>query len=103
MIRIRSGCPPAWPVFGDMQALIRFPLALIAFERYLPRLYDLDDDPAERHDLASERAPLVSELSTALASQLAELPVPPGARPVPEGATSPADVRRGLEALGYLD
>ncbi len=72
--RRRAGCGIDDRVFGDMQALTRYPFKLIAFAHHPPQLYDLSWDPGERSDLAAQRAELVAEMSEELDALVAALP-----------------------------
>lgn len=60
-------------------------------------LYDLASDPGELHDLHGQRAEVAAELSALLDAHLAAHP------PRDEAIEIPADVREGLEALGYAE
>lgn len=65
---LRSHCPPDALVWGDMTALILYPMKLLAFDRFPARLYDLRDDPGEEQDLAARDPKLVDRLLQELGS-----------------------------------
>ncbi len=65
-LALRSHCGPNDRVWGNMRALIRYPLKLIWFERYPAEVYDLEKDPNEEHDLAAERPDLIAAMTSAL-------------------------------------
>ena len=60
-----------------------------------PELYDLSNDPGERHNLAASRAGTASALAAWIARTTG------GAKPA-EPDPAPADVRERLKALGYI-
>jgi hypothetical protein len=63
-------------------------------------LFDLEEDPRERENLASERPELAAELMARLEELFAEAE----ARALPVAEQRPVEIdRRTLEALGYLD
>ena len=63
-------------------------------------LFDLQEDPQERVDLASERPELAAELMARMEELFAEAE----AKALPIAEESPVEIdRRTLEALGYLD
>jgi arylsulfatase A-like enzyme len=95
-------CTAGQKVYGDMQALVRYPLKLVWFERYPAELYDLREDPEERRDLALERPEQVAELAGELAGRMADERGLATAGPAVPGAVLTDDMRRKLEALGYL-
>ncbi len=63
------------------------------------RLFDLDRDPAEDHDLAPRERPRVARLAALLERYFASLP-PPGAAGPPRVLDE--ETRRALESLGYI-
>lgn len=96
---LRSHCRPDDRVWGDMRALIRFPLKLIWFKRFPAELYNLNQDPSEDHDVAAQfpqvTAHLVAELD-------ARFTTASGASHVAQAtATLPPAVVEQLKALGY--
>lgn len=97
--RKRSRCGPADRVFGDMAALLRFPLKLVWYERYPSALYDLSVDPGERTDLSSARAEVAKEMRTALLERIK------GSKLFAAGRGSPLDAaaEERMRALGYTD
>jgi hypothetical protein len=61
-------------------------------------LYDVQDDPSERHNLAAERADMVTQLATVLTQSATTVspPTPAGSPATPDPA-----LRERLRALGY--
>ena len=98
----RRGCTSDDRVFGEMRALVRYPLKLVWYARYPAELYDLSSDPEEQRDLAPMRPSAVAVLTAEL-GRMAESRG--GGRPAPggrsEGSTAP-EIRARLRALGYL-
>lgn len=66
-------------------------------------LYDLAQDPAERHDLARRRADDAGRLREHARQWLATCRPVPGAADAPPAGTIPEDVRDRLRELGYVD
>jgi arylsulfatase A-like enzyme len=95
---LRADCPPGAPVFGDMRAALRYPLKLVWYAKHPTRLWDLARDPDESLDLASQRPRAARELLTALRAEASS----PVAGDPGRAAPLPNDVRRELEALGYV-
>lgn len=96
----RSGCSAGDPVFGEMRAILQYPLKLVWYARYPAELYDLSTDPHEERDLAAERPSVVAALSAEVARHTggrAPIGAPAGA-----DAPLPPDVRDRLRALGYV-
>ncbi len=62
-----------------------------------PELYDLREDPGERHDLAREKAPQAAAMGTALAKLLEREKQPGG-----EGKAPSDETLEKLAALGYV-
>jgi len=97
----RQFCTPADPVWGGTAALIRYPYKFRWFAQFLPALYDLNWDSAERSNLAGQRPKLVREFTRSIEPLLRsaglEGEVKPDAQPLSEEA------RRALKALGYID
>jgi hypothetical protein len=100
-LRARN-CTADQKVYGDMRALVRYPLKLVWFERYPAELYDLQEDPEERHDLAPERPAQVAALARELTGRVAHDRGMAAGAPAASGAALTDDMRRKLEALGYL-
>ncbi|HEX9735812.1 MAG TPA: sulfatase-like hydrolase/transferase [Thermoanaerobaculia bacterium] len=82
--------------WGELRVLFEGPLKYIHGPR--PELYDLEADPGERHDLAAERPAEVRRLRDALRGFIKDNAV--AGVSIPEELDD--DVRRRLEALGYL-
>ncbi len=61
-------------------------------------LYDLDSDPAEQHNLAAEHPQEVQRLRSWIARRFAST----ATGPPPERQELPEDLRKDLEALGYI-
>jgi arylsulfatase A-like enzyme len=82
------------------RAIYAWPLKWIESSDGADELYDLEADPAERHDIGALRPGDVARLRALLEDRLSRRPDPAGA----ESALSPDEAeRRELEALGYLD
>ena len=96
-LKLRRVCGREWPVYGDMRALLRYPLKLVEFDRYPTRLYDLSRDPREERDLTRVDPQRTATLSAELADHMQ------GIRPMPSGAPTeiPAEILQGLRELGY--
>jgi arylsulfatase A-like enzyme len=94
----RQACGAEDRVFGDMVALIRYPLKLVWYERYPAALYDLAADPDERSDLATVRSDLVAALRPSIDAVLARA----SGEAAPGPANLPANVQEHLRVLGYL-
>jgi arylsulfatase A-like enzyme len=95
----RVQCKRSDKVFGDMHAVIRYPMKLVWFERYPAEMYDLRTDSQERQNLAAERSALVTQLTAELRRHLRD------GRPAPEaapGAPPSPEVQEQLRALGYI-
>jgi arylsulfatase A-like enzyme len=93
----RDACASEERVFGDMRAILRWPLKLVSSARYPVVLYDVARDPGETRDLASAEPDVVAALAGDLAAATgsARAAAAPGASPTPEVAAR-------LRALGYL-
>jgi arylsulfatase A-like enzyme len=63
-------------------------------------LFDLEEDPLERHDLLASPTPEAQAIGDALAAELHGVPVNTAA-PVPSTAASDPELRDRREALGY--
>jgi arylsulfatase A-like enzyme len=99
---VRRACGPDDRVWGDIRALVRYPLKLVWYEHYPAALFDLARDPRETNDLAGTQPDAVATLAAALAQQIAAIaPVPDVAPAAPAGGPPP-DVVERLRALGYL-
>jgi arylsulfatase A-like enzyme len=101
----RRACGPDDRVFGEMRALVRYPLKLIWYARYAAELYDLAADGDELNDLAPTSADTVARLAAALRAATdaaAHSAAPLGTRPAADGTLAPAGAER-LRRLGYLD
>jgi arylsulfatase A-like enzyme len=59
-------CTPDEKVYGEMRALMRYPLKLVWFERYRAELYDLREDMKEQNDLATARPRILERLKREL-------------------------------------
>ena len=96
-IRMRDQCPPDAFVWGDLDALVRFPFKLMhsSREQLHDEVYDVAADPAEQRDLAPQHPALSAYLDTVLRRRLGD-----GAGPEP---TPDAALRGELEELGRPD
>lgn len=82
----------------ERRALLSWPLKLVTNEESGRReLYDLERDPAERHDLAAVRPQETERLAGVLGRLLAAPPAPAGT-----GALSPEELEE-LRSLGYVE
>lgn len=98
----RRGCPPDARVFGEMRAVVRYPLKLVWYARYPAELYDLEADPGEERDLAAAEPAAVASLLAEMERRKEQHPAPgPGAPGGAPGTLAP-EVRERLRALGYL-
>jgi arylsulfatase A-like enzyme len=97
---MRTNCRPDHRVWGDMRALIRYPLKLIWFARFPPELYDLARDPGERRDLAARFPALTTTLASALRERVRNRQP---RHPADDAElVLPAEVLDRLKALGYV-
>jgi hypothetical protein len=89
-------------VFGEMRALIRYPLKLMWYANYPPELYDLSTDPEESHDLGEDRPSTVAKMTAELKQRIdKDTPGTPSG-PAETPPLVPPDVLDQLRALGYL-
>ena len=101
--RMRRGCDPGQRVFGDMRALVRYPLKLAWYAKYPAQLYDLQTDGDEQHDLAGTRPAVVAELTEELGELIARHPhIPRPERGASQQENVSKDVLDRLRALGYV-
>jgi arylsulfatase A-like enzyme len=84
----------------DRKALVRWPWKLVASEGEAPRLYDLSRDPGEQRDLAAAEPDRVAQLLKELGDGVARAAA---GRSTQVPARVDAEIRKQLEALGYLD
>jgi arylsulfatase A-like enzyme len=98
----RRRCAPEDRVYGHMRALIRYPLKLIWYEDYSAELYDLETDPGQLRDLASERPAEVRELVAELERRVARDTPVEHTSPRAEAAAVSEEVLRQLRSLGYV-
>jgi len=82
-------------VRGSMRSLIRYPFKLIEYQHYPAELYDLQRDPYEENDLASQQADRVAELTARLGPL-------PNLTPVASEVAVDPETLDALEALGYV-
>jgi hypothetical protein len=81
------------------QAIVSGPFKLIVPTDEMPQLFDLEADPGETNDLASERPDVVARLRAVLWTD----PAGKVADPAPGLGDVDDETRRQLERLGYLD
>ena len=102
---------PSPPTLGTVGAFMEHwrtlyvgPWKLVERPRRSPRLYHLDNDPDEAHDVAADHAVIVRYLRGLLGLQLAATRATPARRrPRPEHTVIDAETREQLRALGYVD
>ncbi len=98
----RRNCPGGAPVFGEMRAVVRYPLKLLWYARYPSELYDLAADPREERDLATLEPSLVASLTAEMERQIRRRRVADPDAPNGPPGTLPPEVQSRLRALGYL-
>ncbi len=86
----------------DRASLIRYPWKLILVDGSAPVLFNLQEDPGERTDLAAAEGDLVTSLTAELEEILGRSPQYEIEGVNPEGIED-EELRQQLEALGYLD
>jgi len=100
-VRKRAACGPRDRVFGNMAALVRYPLKLTWFERYPPELHDLSWDPEERFDLSTGQPEVARMLREEVERFIEESGLTaPAEQDVPEA--SPEAIQM-LRMLGYVE
>jgi arylsulfatase A-like enzyme len=97
----RAACGPRDRVFGNMAALIRYPLKLTWFERYPPELYDLSWDPEERFDLSTGQPEVARMLREEVESFIEETGLT--APPLEEVPEANEEAIQMLRMLGYVE
>jgi len=99
----RRGCAAEDRVFGDLIALVRYPIKAIWYERHPMQVFDLASDPDERVDLARTRPDLVvpfqAEVDRVRAARRRLSPTKSAAM----APTIPPEVRERMRQLGYAD
>ncbi len=100
--KVRRACGPDDRVWGDIRAVVRYPLKLMWYERYPAQLFDLARDPQETVDLANAQPDDVAALGAALTQAIAAIPPVPDVAPATPAAAPPPNVVDRLHALGYL-
>ena len=97
----RRFCSRGDHVFGDMRALVRYPMKLIWYANYPPQLYDLSLDAQEERDLAPAEPALVAQLEADLARRVRR-PAAGAREAAPSAETVGRETLERLRALGYV-
>jgi arylsulfatase A-like enzyme len=90
---------PALSQDGAWRALFAGSLKLVWNSKGRHRLYDLDRDPTEDHDLAARERQRVARLAALVERYFASLPAPGDAGP---RRALDEETRKALESLGYV-